>query len=1516
MSPTGTSDEPFDPGREAARRRRSLVAALAELDEAVELERARVHDLPGLPVAGSPREVTAAPVGGHDLGAARQAARRLGDLAARRDALAVELRGVDLAARSPEECAARAVTWLNGLGGAEQLRAELRPDPGRGRPPLGRPPLDRPPFPQPRPDPVTLRVAAAVLAFRDAQPGGVLLSLTDLQGVRGVTAEVLRHLLHTGRVLLEEEQPEPEPEPVPVEVAVLLPLRIETRFKPGTLLLRVVPDEPWFTRHDDLVSEGELTALGRYLEAAAQAPDEATRGQAWRELAGQVGAPRAAFLVRSRAVARADGTVVVRPPAAGELRTGPTFPRIEGFPETLTVWLARGGAAPVPVLTLPVDRARLLADFPDPEAPADRRWWESWDEAVRAGLAGTIPLDGDPDDIDVLYVTGLGDGDPAALFRDQADDGRLAVLAPGTATNTVEGAPAAPLGTDPDTWWEVLQSAPGETDRVVSAALTGDPELLGHLPGSQDPHQRWNSAMVAGLWPALWGFAARDVWALPRGADDAPSWARHALFPEGPYPTLRVGQQPYGLLPASALSRWVPGPGDPPLEAGLLDHLRRLREAYRDAAERRGTVDGATTEQLLDLIGQVPASPLLRHRCAWPLELWWYFLVLSGSGLPWEELDRAWHDRYPTVGKSGLRPARRYGTTTGSRRLELPLVVPPELPGDRTVGGVLADLVGYAREIPSIFARTEVLELEMLRFPPDSLLLRLAVRSLQVAIGDRGRALLGEDPPGPEPVVRDAGTPGRLQRWIESTGSDALRDGSPEAERFELVADGLRELATMVDDHPDRAARALTATVDTAALRIDPWLTGLPARRLQALRDRGATSGLGAYGWVDRPCPGTPGPTAAGLLHAPSPGQAVTAAILRDRAVNDPADHRWDLDLTSRSVRDADAVAEHVRVGAHPGEAVGREVERVVGDPAVVARLRREHPLRSEHAGRRVCDGLAVLDADPATLGLTEPALAGLARLRAALDTYGDVLVAEAVHHVTEGRPEVAGAVMDAAAGLSRPPHLGLLRTPREGRAVTTSVVLVLPDVAAPADPPTGAERALVAPAAVADPAAAAWLARQVGEAADWVFEVAPVDSGGVATGAPVPVPLADLGLAPADALALPRTDLERLAATAGAVTLGADPAQVAVVGGDAGGRYEAAARLVALVGRRPAGPDAVVEDARTDVDLRPLRADVLARYTRLRSTATLLRSELDAQLAVTGPDGGLGAADAATLDRLVRAARAWGVAPEPAGPPRGTGVDPGQWRLVATAARARDLLAARVTAAPSTDPPGGGEPSPAAALAPEDLLDALAALVSPTGQVAVTGRLPRADLPAMSVDPALATAWLPTVSAVRETLAHVDVHRLAAGTAAGAADALALWTTKPGDVWQRAAADARGMVVACADPTLDLAAPDGAGSVAVGVVDRFAEVVPSQEQTTGAAFGFDAPAARAPQAVLLAVPPDPAAALDEATLVDVVADVRLLARVRTARLVDLGDDLRGLLPTSLLPATGATAVPLEPTRR
>ena len=169
-------------------------------------------------------------------------------------------------------------------------------------------------------------------------------------------------------------------------------------------------------------------------------------------------------------------------PAAAGIAEEPRFTELAGLPEQLEVWLARGGGAPKLADTLTVDPPLLRMDPPDPADPNDRRWWESWDEAKRAGLATEISLGAVNDDIDVLYVAGLGTGVPAKLFASHRDAGQLGLIAHGTPTNAVDGRPAADLAGDPATWVPLLDRPASAGEEAVSGAITGDAHLLGALP--------------------------------------------------------------------------------------------------------------------------------------------------------------------------------------------------------------------------------------------------------------------------------------------------------------------------------------------------------------------------------------------------------------------------------------------------------------------------------------------------------------------------------------------------------------------------------------------------------------------------------------------------------------------------------------------------------------------------------------------------------------------------------------------------------------------------------------------------------------------------------------------------------------------------------------------------------------------------------------------------------------------------------------------------------------------------
>jgi len=81
-------------------------------------------------------------------------------------------------------------------------------------------------------------------------------------------------------------------------------------------------------------------------------------------------------------------------------------------------------------------------------------------------------------------------------------------------------------------------------------------------------------------------------------------------------------------------------------------------------------------------------------------------------------------------------------------------------------------------------------------------------------------------------------------------------------------------------------------------------------------------------------------------------------------------------------------------------------------------------------------------------------------------------------------------------------------------------------------------------------------------------------------------------------------------------------------------------------------------------------------------------------------------------------------------------------------------------------------------------------------------------------------------------------------------------------------------------------------GEAAGLVIEDLVEVIPSAQENTGIAFQFEDPSARAPQALLLAVPPDDqpwSASTLEATLLETIALVEQVRPVDPDSLKGLG---------------------------
>ena len=107
------------------------------------------------------------------------------------------------------------------------------------------------------------------------------------------------------------------------------------------------------------------------------------------------------------------------------------------------------------------------------------------------------------------------------------------------------------------------------------------------------------------------------------------------------------------------------------------------------------------------------------------------------------------------------------------------------------------------------------------------------------------------------------------------------------------------------------------------------------------------------------------------------------------------------------------------------------------------------------------------------------------------------------------------------------------------------------------------------------------------------------------------------------------------------------------------------------------------------------------------------------------------------------------------------------------------------------------------------------------------------------------------------------------------------------------------------------VAALDGGAAIAAFVCDEWPEFVPDPFQTAGIGFHYDAPGARPPQSILLALPPrlgQDAWSFDDA--VDVIHEAFDLARLRGVRPRDLAGGLGAVLPGNYLPHTYTDDLP------
>jgi hypothetical protein len=1292
---------------------------------------------------------------------------------------------------------------------------------------------------------------------------------------------------------------------------LLLPLRLETTYRTAgdsvELWIRAYPDDVHVDSHEPGLTPAERVAADVYAAAVAAAADADGPLAAWRGLVEALGPGRAAWVTEvRRREARGDETAPPRAAVWTRAARAALLPErlvFSGYRRGRLLWRQEGEPIPTDVdlgLAPPGDDG----DGGDRAGPWHEAaaWLVDFDAAVARGLAVRVPLTETDLAFDRVTVLGVAPGDGTSAVEDLIEahtytDG-FAILPTGTPTNNTpesrSGWRSRPPPRTPD---EVARQRddfdPGGLQpaaRLARAlgidgakALVLAPEAL-HDDGEQlTQHvQAFMGRVVATS--RDWAPVAQQPATLP----DLEFLREHMVFfvrSRGPLPVLRIGRQPYGVLPATALDLWR-GEDVP---ASIVRGVRSVATAFAVRAGRLPQVGRGPDQAavLLDILSRRAASRRVH---------------ITETSTP----DPRSAPPPPTIGAVDL------STAFGLRW--------PSVPGEEHA---VAD--PPTKELAEFVARRPIAELgaiidamvELVRASdpageqPSLDELRPRFDALRAALGPvLESSASGVLLPLTVPALHASFFLTFIAELAVHRGADP---NEPTVAAFAAMArtlDGLRRDMAALEEEAVKdlgaVERMLCEALDTTSHRLDAWVTSLATARLERLRTL-APVGLrtGAYGWLHDVRPQEPSLRAAhdGYIVAPSLHHATTAAVLRSGWQAHSSLTALAVDLRSGRVRRALALLDGARTGQPLAALLGYRFERglhesgldhLIDDyrgafplaPQVELGDELMGPARAAVAARNVVDGQALrrgfgtgdrrVDAGD-NEGTVGELVAGLDD---AVDALGDLLLAESVHHLVGGNPLRAGLSADAIGrGEAVPPELDVVRTPRSSRLITY-VAGVL--VAASGEDGTGWSATTLG---ALEPGLERWCAARLGPAVGWEVRVAPdapavtLDTLGVGAleavlGAAADGPLGRRLLRASGAAAVVPGDerldeLLVLCAQLRAVLAGAVPLDESHLD-PAGGAGLAAADLGELADRVGGWLGAVRAAASAlraagDDGSRAAALDALASA----GVAVAMRQG-DGPPPVPGSPGDDLEARAADVTALLTAADLPASLPAPPRPEDRTATTALEWITAAT------TLVRRVT--------GAGFP----------LLCTLRLGGTEAGR-AVTP----AHRPAGTPEDAVADA-VRDLGRVRPAVRALDDALLGAGVLAGTGPPAWVVAQTP-----TAAGGAPWIVVgpSAARSCALLAADSGVSPDAVAgfVADTWTELLPDggADEVAAIAFHHDRPDARAPHALLLAVPPDPERGWCMEDLHAVVDDSFDLARLRGLDLTDL-PDLRATLPPTI----------------
>ncbi|HJU91191.1 MAG TPA: hypothetical protein VJ672_17525, partial [Gemmatimonadaceae bacterium] len=718
---------------------------------------------------------------------------------------------------------------------------------------------------------------------------------------------------------------------------------------------------------EEMPTSTEQDALAEYWTARWREPTSASAtSSALATLESVVGVARAAELAASfvpfnfgdeptAPASRENTTVVVAflelppPGAASTTGTWTGAPVTRVLPEQLVLRAERAGAPVLEVVGQPIPSP--LAVGPDPEAtgseqltqqngvlevPASIRWMVDFDDAVKIGMGFRVPLTPEQaaagfDRVMVLGVRLTTDaaGGAAALAQliehHRFGTEGFALMRQGTPTNNTESADAAnnELADSNDSFdamfgANVLPAARWVEKRDgqwLSELLGLEPGMFDGVEGATGRDQIVARAMNMALWPATLGYTFASLLhpALSDTSVDGLRWFfTRFVSGRGWIPAIRIGNQPYGILPTSAMRRWQWLTASTPLgfrgadgtempSAMLPQLLQTLRAMEADWEAMSALVSavgrsGDPHQMMLDILGLHPTSVEFHQRLAQSLDsvrVRLRLLGVSRTGISVLD-DRNWQQEarqlLRSLGYTGaMDPQALAKIFHGAQQLlRGPLIDDRELSELDRIRSYTADNRNYVRWLIDA-ARTS---LETLRAEdgftgdeaPTALLYLLLRHALLLGYWDTSVRLhvaggvldvasaFAMRRESPFVHVASATAPSESRWSMLYREEPRVTGGQPR-----LVAEHITSiLGTLSTRHLDdmlealerleatptaQLERAFVEHLDCAGYRLDAWVLGLIQLQLATMRYAGAGEStgegakrgiyLGAFGWLE-----------------------------------------------------------------------------------------------------------------------------------------------------------------------------------------------------------------------------------------------------------------------------------------------------------------------------------------------------------------------------------------------------------------------------------------------------------------------------------------------------------------------------------------------------------------------------------------------------------------------------------------------------------------------------------------